>query len=418
MPDLKYSLSVGEKMSIVAVIGGGPAGMMASAVASKRGHNVILIEKNKMLGKKLLITGKGRCNITNSADIEDFLKNTPVNANFLYSAFYSFTNTDLINLLNKLGLETKVERGGRVFPVSDKSKDVLNALKKLLQSTGVKVYSNEVKDIVFEDEKKKIIFYDNKALSCDKIIIATGGESYPATGSTGDGYRFAKKAGHTVTKLKPSLVPIETNEDYAFKMQGLSLKNTELTLFYKNKKIFSDFGEMIFTHYGISGPIVLSASSHIRSDDYENYKIFLDLKPALDEKTLDKRILRDFDEFKNKNFENSLKNLLPIKMIPVITELSKIDKYKKVNEITKEERRNLLDVIKKIPLTIKGLRPISEAVITSGGVSTKEINPSTMESKIMPGLFFAGEVIDVDAYTGGFNLQIAFSTGYLAGKKV
>ncbi len=418
MPDLKYSLSVGEKMSIVAVIGGGPAGMMASAVASKRGHNVILIEKNKMLGKKLLITGKGRCNITNSADIEDFLKNTPVNANFLYSAFYSFTNTDLINLLNKLGLETKVERGGRVFPVSDKSKDVLNALKKLLQSTGVKVYSNEVKDIVFEDEKKKIIFYGNKALSCDKIIIATGGESYPATGSTGDGYRFAKKAGHTVTKLKPSLVPIETNEDYAFKMQGLSLKNTELTLFYKNKKIFSDFGEMIFTHYGISGPIVLSASSHIRNDDYENYKIFLDLKPALDEKTLDKRILRDFDEFKNKNFENSLKNLLPIKMIPVITELSKIDKYKKVNEITKDERRNLLEVIKKFPLTIKGLRPVSEAVITSGGVSTKEINPSTMESKIMPGLFFAGEVIDVDAYTGGFNLQIAFSTGYLAGKNV
>ena len=418
MPDLKYSLSVGEKMSIVAVIGGGPAGMMASAVASKRGHNVILIEKNKMLGKKLLITGKGRCNITNSADIEDFLKNTPVNANFLYSAFYSFTNTDLINLLNKLGLETKVERGGRVFPVSDKSKDVLNALKKLLQSTGVKVYSNEVKDIVFEDGKKKIIFYGNKALSCDKIIIATGGESYPATGSTGDGYRFAKKAGHTVTKLKPSLVPIETNEDYAFKMQGLSLKNTELTLFYKNKKIFSDFGEMIFTHYGISGPIVLSASSHIRNDDYENYKIFLDLKPALDEKTLDKRILRDFDEFKNKNFENSLKNLLPIKMIPVITELSKIDKYKKVNEITKDERRNLLEIIKKFPLTIKGLRPVSEAVITSGGVSTKEINPSTMESKIMPGLFFAGEVIDVDAYTGGFNLQIAFSTGYLAGKNV
>ncbi len=405
-------------MSLVAVIGGGPAGMMAAAVASKKGHKTVLIEKNKMLGKKLLITGKGRCNLTNDADMEEFIKNTPVNASFLYSAFYSFTNQDLINLINKLGVKTKVERGGRVFPESDMSKDILNAMKKLLSNYGVKIYQGEVKDIEISENEKKIIFADNKCLRCDKIIIATGGASYPLTGSTGDGYRFAKKMGHTVTPLKPSLIPIETNEDYARVMQGLSLKNVELSVYKKNKKIFSDFGEMLFTHFGISGPIVLSASSHMRNDDFDDYKIFIDLKPALDENTLDKRILRDFEEFKNKDFVNSLKNLLPIKLIPVIVNLSGIFEHKKVNEITKEERRCLVELIKKFPLTVKGFRPIEEAIITSGGINVKEINPSTMESKIIPGVYFAGEIIDVDAYTGGFNLQIAFSTGYLAGKNV
>ncbi|MBE7053893.1 MAG: NAD(P)/FAD-dependent oxidoreductase [Ruminococcaceae bacterium] len=405
-------------MSLVAVIGGGPAGMMAAAVASKRGNKVILIEKNKMLGKKLLITGKGRCNLTNSADIEEFIKNTPVNPSFLYSAFYSFTNEDLISLINKLGVETKVERGGRVFPKSDMSKDILNALKKLLANYSVKVYQGEVKDIEISENEKKIIFSDNKCLRCDKIIIATGGASYPLTGSTGDGYRFAKKIGHTVTKLKPSLIPIETNEEYAKNMQGLSLKNVEISVYKKNKKIFTDFGEMLFTHFGISGPLVLSASSHMRDEDFDDYKIQIDLKPALDEATLDKRILRDFDEFKNKDFVNSLKNLLPIKMIPEIIKLSNILEHKKVNEITKEERRRLVELIKRFPLTPKCFRPIEEAIITSGGVSVKEINPSTMESKLCEGVFFAGEIIDVDAYTGGFNLQIAFSTGYLAGKNV
>lgn len=391
--------------------------MMAAAVAAARGKKVILTEKNNILGKKLLITGKGRCNITNDADIEDFFKNVPHNANFLYSAFYTFTNKDLVRILNKLGLETKVERGGRVFPVSDRSKDVLNALKKLLNKNGVAIYSGEVCDILIGGDKKKVIFSDKKSLECDKIIIATGGVSYPSTGSTGDGYKFAKKVGHTVIPPKPSLVPLETNEN-VYPMMGLSLKNVVMSVFDGKKEIFSEMGEMLFTHYGVSGPLVLSASSHMKYEKIKNYSIYIDLKPALDEKTLDKRILRDFDEFKNKDFINSLSALLPQKIIAPIVDLSGIAPHKKVNEITKEERKKLLSAIKKFPLTVKNFRPVSEAIVTSGGVSVKEINPSTMESKLESGIFFAGEVIDVDAYTGGYNLQIAFSTGYLAGKSV
>ena len=391
--------------------------MMSAAVAGARGKKVILIEKNNMLGKKLLITGKGRCNITNNADIEDFFKNVPRNSNFLYSAFYSFTNADLVRLLNKLGLETKVERGGRIFPSSDKSKDVLNTLKKLLAKNGVVIYNGEVCDIVCENDKKRLIFSDKKSVLCDKVIIATGGVSYPSTGSTGDGYKFAEKFGHNVVPPKPSLVPLETKEN-VYPIMGLSLRNVVLSVYDGKKEIFSEMGEMLFTHYGISGPLVLSASSHIKPDRVSECKVFIDLKPALDEKTLDKRILRDFDEFKNKDFINSLSQLLPQKMIAPVAAQSGIFEHKKVNEITKEERRNLVSAIKGFPLNIKDFRPVSEAIVTSGGVCVKEINPSTMESKLEKGLFFAGEVIDVDAYTGGYNLQIAFSTGYLAGKNV
>lgn len=405
--------------SKVVVIGGGPAGMMAASVAARHGNTVILIEKNNSLGKKLLITGKGRCNITNNADISEFIENTPVNSNFLYSAFYTFTNTQLIALLNKLGVETKVERGERVFPVSDRAKDVLNALKKFMSISGVKVHNGEVTDILVEpDGKKKVVLKDRKFVTCDKVIIATGGLSYPNTGSTGDGYRFAKKLGHTIVPVKPSLVPMVLVEKEASALQGLSLKNVSLTVYKNGKKMYDDFGEMLFTHYGVSGPIVLSASSHIRDLSDAEYKISVDLKPALDFETLDKRVLRDFEEFKNKDFINSLDKLLPQKLIPVIAKLSGIDERKKTNEITREERHKFVSLLKDLRFTVKEFRPIDEAIISSGGIEVKEINPSTMESKIVPGVFFAGEVIDVDAYTGGFNLQIAFSTGYLAGANV
>lgn len=401
----------------VAVIGGGPAGMMAASVASKNGRNVILFEKNNILGKKLLITGKGRCNITNAAPIEDFIKNVPTNGNFLYSAFYSFTNDDLISLLAKLGLETKVERGERVFPVSDKATDVLNALKKMLSICKVKTVRATVKKILCEkDGSKCVITNDNKAFRCESVIIATGGVSYPLTGSTGDGYKFARSFGHTVTDIKPSLVPIELNESYVKDVMGLSLKNIEIKVTDNKKIIYSDFGEMLFTHFGVSGPVILSASSHIRNISNKSYSLHIDLKPALDFDTLDKRILRDFDEQKNKDFSNSLGGLLPKKLIPLIVNLSKIPPETKVNEITRDQRHCLVNLLKDLTFTIKKFRPVSEAIITSGGICVKEINPSTMESKIIPGIFFAGEIIDVDAYTGGFNLQIAFSTGYLAGK--
>lgn len=401
----------------VVVIGGGPAGMISAAVAASNGRNVVLIEKNNTLGKKLLITGKGRCNITNAAPIEDFIKNVPVNGNFLYSAFYSFTNDDLISLLNKLGVETKVERGDRVFPVSDKAADVLTALKRMLAKYKVKMLHASVKDIRTEDDgTKTVITQDKRALKCESVIIATGGMSYPLTGSTGDGYRFAKKIGHTVTEIKPSLVPIELNEPYVKQLMGLSLKNVELKVTEGKKTLYTDFGEMLFTHFGASGPIVLSASSHMKDPAKHNYTISIDLKPALDFETLDKRILRDFQEQKNKDFINSLGALLPKKMIPVIVNLSGISPNTKVNEITREQRHNLVNILKNLTFTVKKFRPVTEAIITSGGVNVKEINPSTMESKLVPGIYFAGEVIDVDAYTGGFNLQIAFSTGYLAGK--
>lgn len=401
----------------VIVIGGGPAGMMAAATAGSRGHRVTLLEKNQKLGRKLYLTGKGRCNITNNADIEEFIANVPTNAKFLYSAFYTFTNQDLLTLLNKLGLETKVERGNRVFPVSDKSSDVIKALEKHMKNNSVQRLTGEADGIIAERNKIKAVrLRDGSVLPCDSVIVATGGISYPATGSTGDGYRFAEKLGHTIIPPRPSLVPLETVEDWPKQAQGLSLRNISITVLNKrNKKLFEDFGEMIFTHYGVSGPVILSASSYMSKMGTEKYRIQIDLKPALTMEQLDARIQRDFIKYARKHFSNSLDDLLPQKLIPIIIQLSNIPYDKPVNQITKKERTLLVSLLKGLEITIKAFRPIKEAIITSGGVSVKEIDPATIESKLVQGLFFAGEVIDVDAYTGGFNLQIAFSTGYLAG---
>lgn len=400
----------------IAVIGGGPAGLMAASAAAGMGANVRLFEKNSYLGKKLGITGKGRCNITNSADISEFISNIPVNGKFMHSAFYAFSNTDMIDLLARYGVETKTERGGRVFPVTDKAKTVVDALKRYAKESGVRATNDTVVAVQKTETGFRLSLKTKGFYNCDKVIIATGGASYPQTGSTGDGYRFAKELGHTVVTPKPSLVPLTTKGKLAAKLMGLSLKNTAITIKDENnKKVYTDFGEMLFTHYGVSGPMILSASAHLRNFATKTYTLSIDLKPALDEATLDKRILRDFEENINRDFIHALDALLPQKMIPVIIELSKIDPRKKVRDIKKEERQNLVNVIKNLTLEITGTRPIAEAIITSGGVSVKEMNPKTMESKIVPGLYFAGEVIDVDAYTGGFNLQIAYSTGHLAG---
>ncbi len=396
------------------VIGGGAAGIFASSICASRGKKVCLIEKNKILGKKLLITGKGRCNVTNSAPIEDFIANTATNADFLYSAFYSFTNTDLMALLESEGLKLKVERGGRVFPESDKASSVRDTLWGLAKKNGVSLITSEVKAIEkLSDGSFELSLMPQKKISAKSVIIATGGVSYPQTGSTGDGYTFAKNLGHTINEPKASLVPLVTKEKYVSLIMGLSLKNVSISLKRNGKEIYSDFGEMLFTHFGLSGPIVLSASSHIKGDT--EHTISIDLKPALDFKTLDMRVLRDFENEKNKDFINSLDALLPKKLIPLIVKLSGIDERKKVNSITKDERHRFVKLLKSLDFTIVSKRPVSEAIITSGGVCTKEINPATMQSKLCDGLFFAGEVIDVDAYTGGFNLQIAFSTAYLAG---
>jgi len=401
----------------VIVVGGGVAGMMACSRLSSRVKNVVLIEKNNILGKKLRITGKGRCNITNSADIEDFIKNVPTNGKFLYSAFYSFTNDDVIKMFEDAGVKTKVERGGRVFPVSDSAKDVAEAMKKNALKSNVKWIKAEAKAVVTEDDKVKGIKTDKGMIEGESVILATGGKSYPLTGSDGRGYIMAEKAGHTVITPKPSLIPIVTEEKWVSDLMGLSLKNVSIRILRKgNKEIFTDFGEMLFTHFGISGPIALSASSHMKNIDREEYKIKIDLKPALDPEQLDKRICRDFEKYIRKQLINSLDDLLPKALIPVVIRLSEIDERKPVNSVTKEERLRLGEVIKNLTLTAKGFRPIDEAIITSGGIKVSEINPSTMESKLIEGLFFAGEIIDVDAYTGGFNLQIAFSTGYLAGE--
>lgn len=402
----------------IVVIGAGPAGIMAAGKAAENGNQVILVEKNNRIGRKILISGKGRCNITNNTDIEGLIENTPGNGCFLYSAFYTFSNTDLIDFFNKYGLKTKVERGGRVFPVSDNAKDVVDTLNAFLKKKRVDLWLNSpVEKILTEDKKVTgIMLKSGKIISCDMVVLATGGASYPGTGSTGDGYKMAKELGHTIVPLKPSLVPLITKEEWVKDLQGLSLKNVSITLVdNKGKKIYSDFGEMLFTHFGVSGPIILSASRHILYYDYKGVKLIIDLKPALAEEKLDERIQRDFLKFSRKQFKNSLDELLPQKLIPVIVRLSKIDSAKTVNQITKEERRFLVKLLKNLTLTINGARPIEEAIVTSGGVSVDEINPSTMESKLIKGLFFAGEVIDLDAYTGGFNLTIAFSTGYLAG---
>ena len=416
----------------IIVIGGGPAGMMAAISASQKGNQVILVEKMSTLGRKLLITGKGRCNITSSLDMEEFIKNTPGNGKFLYSCFKSFTNQDIVKFLKTQGLEVKEERGNRIFPVTDKSKDVLDCFIKKLKELKVQIiYNTKVEEILIKTYEKENIskvigIRTNKGkIEADKIILATGGKSYPLTGSTGDGYKMAKDIGHTITMIKPSLVPLEIYDKKLCKeLQGLSLKNVSIKLIdiEKEKIIYEDFGEMLFTHFGVSGPIILSASAHLVrykniDDKLKNKKIILkiDLKPAITEEKLNQRLLRDFEEFKNKQYKNSLTKILPQKLIPIIIEKSNIDENKKVNEIKKEERTKLVKLLKNFELEIKNLRPIEEAIITSGGINIKEINPKTMESKLVKGLYFAGEIIDVDSYTGGFNLQIAYSTGYMAG---
>lgn len=409
------------------VIGGGPAGMIAAITASKNKDKVILIEKNNSLGKKLLITGKGRCNITNAADISEFIEHIPGNGRFLYSVFKNFTNKDIIKILEENGLKVKVERGNRVFPITDNAKDVLDCFINELKKQDVETRLNsEVVEIEANKQKEVTGVYleTGEFLKASKVILATGGKSYPKTGSNGSGYKLAKKLGHSITNIKPSLVPLIADENLCQKMQGLSLKNVKIKIkdLNKQKIIYEDFGEMLFTHFGVSGPIILSASAIlIRYKNIEELlnsnkiKLIIDLKPALSFEELDNRILRDFEKYKNKDFKNSLNDLLPQKMIDCVIELSKIDPNKKVNAITKEERKNLSILLKNFEITIKGFRPIDEAIVTSGGIQTKEINPKTMESKIIKGLFFAGEIIDVDGYTGGFNLQIAYSTGFTAG---
>ena len=410
----------------VIVIGGGPAGMLAAITAKQKGNEVILLEKMPFLGKKLLITGKGRCNITSSLDMEEFIKNTPGNGMFLYSCYQKFTNEDIIKFLNKQGLKVKEERGNRIFPVTDKSQDVLNCFISKIKELKIIVKNNtKVDDIIVEDKNIKGVKSKDGIIKADKVILATGGKSYPLTGSTGDGYILAEKLGHKIVEIKPSLVPLESHDKAICKnLQGLSLKNVEIKMIdkEKNKIIYKDFGEMIFTHFGVSGPTILSGSAHLaryskieKKMKEQNITLSIDLKPALSEEKLNARILRDFEEYKNKKFKNSLDKLLPQKMIETIIEKSNIDADKKVNEITKTERKQLVSTLKNLEISIKGFRPIEEAIITRGGISTKEIDPKTMESKLIKGLFFAGEIIDVDAYTGGFNLQIAYSTGYVAG---
>lgn len=412
----------------VVVIGGGPAGMMAAITSAKNGNNVTLLEKNKSLGKKLLITGKGRCNITSSLPMDEFIKNTPGNGMFLYSAYNNFTNQDIIKFLNAQGLKVKEERGNRIFPVTDKSKDVLDCFEKKLKSLNVKImYNTQVTDVLINEnnEVTGVKLKNQKIINAKKIILATGGKSYPLTGSTGDGYEILKKLGHTITSIKPSLVPLETYEkDLHYSLQGLSLRNVKIKFIdtRKNKEIYEDFGEMLFTHFGVSGPTILSGSAHLvrykKIDNLlqeKNIKLIIDLKPALTEEKLNERILRDFEEEKNKSFKNSLDKLLPQKLIPVIVEYSNINPEKQVNSITKQERIKLVKILKGFEVTIKKFRKIDDAIITSGGVSIKEVNPKTMESKKIKGLYLAGEILDVDSYTGGFNLQIAYSTGYVAG---
>lgn len=402
----------------VIVIGGGPAGMMAAGVAAERGCKVKLIEQNKLLGKKLMITGKGRCNVTNACeDVQDLIKNVPTNGSFLYSAFYGFTNQQTMDFFENLGVALKVERGERVFPVSDKSKDIVAAMRKFLIQNNVELICDRVDGILTENGRVcGVVAAKRGTIYAESVILATGGLSYQSTGSTGDGYTWAEDLGHTITDIRPSLVPLKVEEKWIEDLAGLSLKNVAITVRnQKGKKIYTDFGEMMFAHFGLTGPIILSASAHMRKMGQEAYTLSLDLKPALDEKQLDARICRDFQNNLNRDFCNSLGGLLPAKLIPEIIALSGIEPHKKVNSVTKEERSRLCQLFKNLEFHVTGFCPIEQAIITSGGVSVKEINPSTMESKLMPGLFFAGEIIDVDAYTGGFNLQIAFSTGHLAG---
>ncbi len=405
-------------MSKVIVIGGGAAGMMAAIIAARNGKEVTVLEQNEKLGKKLFITGKGRCNFTNACDIEDLFGNVISNPKFMYSAFYTFSNDMVMDFFEELGMPYKVERGNRVFPVSDHSSDVIKALEKEMRRLGVVICLNtKVKSLIIEKNICKGVELVNKKekIYADSVIITTGGVSYPRTGACKDGYIFAKQAGHTIVAPSPSLVPIELEEDCCKDLMGISLKNVSATIYADNKKVYSDFGEMLFTHFGVSGPIIIKASAYIQKYLQKNLSLTIDLKPALDEKQLDERILKDFQLFQNKQLKNALDKLLLRALIPVVIEKSGLDGDKKVNELTKEERRILGHTIKYMPFSIIGLRSWDEAIVTKGGVSVKEIDPGTMESKLTGGLYFAGEVLDLDALTGGFNLQIAWSTGYLAG---
>jgi hypothetical protein len=410
-------------MSKVIVVGGGPAGMMCAIGAAETGHEVVLLEQNEKLGKKLFITGKGRCNITNDSDVENLLQHTVRNPRFLYSAFYGFDSRSMMDFLEREGLAIKTERGNRVFPASDHSYDVIKTLEKAMKKRGVTVLlQTKVKKLLVTADVCQGVICQNadgqeQKMIADSIVVATGGLSYPSTGSTGDGYRFGKDTGHALVGTNPSLVPFEIKEDFCARLQGLSLKNVSLTLTQGGKKVYSEQGEMLFTHFGISGPLVLTASCYLK-DFPQTYGISLDLKPALSPKQLDDRILRDFSACKNSHFKNSLSGLLPSKLIPVVVERSGIAPDKQVNEITREERKRLVTLLKSFDMTLSGVRGYNEAIITRGGISVKDINAATMESKKVKGLFFAGEVLDLDAVTGGYNLQIAWSTGYLAGISV
>lgn len=403
-------------MKKVIIIGAGPAGMMSAIEASKN-NNVFLLDGNDKLGKKLFITGKGRCNVTNAKNIGDFFDYIKGNPEFLYSSLYSFTNEDTMKFFESRGIKLKVERGDRVFPLSDKSSDIIKGLKMALKENNVNIlFNHKVTDINVVNNKIISVVCNDKIIEGDYFIIATGGASYESTGSKGEGQKFAKKMGHKIIPLKPSLVPIELEEKFVQNLMGLSLKNVNLKIFENNKVVYNELGEMLFTHFGISGPLVLSGSRFIREN--EKYKVSIDLKPALDFKALDNRILRDFKKYSNKEFKNSLNDLLPKKIIDTIIMLSNIKEDKKVNEITKEERKNLVSLLKNLTFNVKGLRSLNEAIVTKGGVDTHEIDPSTMKSKIISNLSFAGEVIDVDAFTGGYNVQIALSTGYIAGSSI
>ena len=406
-------------MKRVVVIGGGAAGLMAAVIAGREGAKVTLLEKMNYVGKKMGITGKGRCNITNACDMSDFIKNTPGNGKFLYGAYERFTNEDLLQLLHDAGLETKVERGGRVFPASDSALDVRNTFMKLMKHYGVDVHLEEpVKKLLVDDGVVTGVVTDKETYHADAVVIATGGKSYPATGSTGDGYILAAQVGHKITDIRPSLVPIVTEESWVKDLMGLSLRNVELSVVAKNKVQAKMFGEMMFTHFGITGPIVLSLSHTVgklmRKKNIGIIGLDINLKPALSPETLDKRLQKDFDLYSKKQLINGMKDLLPSRLIPLIIELAGIDPQKPINQISKEERQQIGYMLQHMPLTVKGLRPVEEAIVTAGGISLKEFNPKTMESKLVKGLYGAGEVLDIDAFTGGYNLQAAFSTGYVA----
>ena len=413
-------------MSHVIVVGGGAAGMFAAIAAAKNGHQVTLYEKNEKLGKKIFITGKGRCNITNAADMEELFDAVVTNSKFLYSSFYGYTNQNVIDFFENAGVPVKIERGNRVFPISDHSSDVIRALEREMKKVGVKVCLNtEVKSVEAEKGKfNKVVLKDTTTKTADACIVATGGLSYRSTGSTGDGFRFAENVGHKVTQCFPSLVPMETKEPWICELQGLSLRNVEAKILDGKKELYKDFGEMLFTHFGVSGPLIISASSYVgkkfmdKNGQKKELTLEIDLKPALTEEQLDQRVLRDFEENHNRQFKNAITKLFPTKLIPVMLELGGIDPEKKVNSIEKEERKQFVHLIKHFRMTLTGLRDYPEAIITKGGVNVKEIDPGTMESKLVKGLYFAGEVLDLDALTGGFNLQIAWSTGYAAGNAI